>query len=168
PAHRLRNNAEPRFRGMLSERGAAGVPGRRDSGGVRVRTHPRGVSETTGTNRSGGAEYGNLAEAVAPRPGSLWFIARGLLSLVLPQLLLHREGKQRACDQLCRGAQDTRARADLAAAPGDLGQGSQATGLHPRANGHCFVMPNGLIPGTWRSLMTGTAARGGSEHSARG
>jgi UDP-2,3-diacylglucosamine pyrophosphatase LpxH len=100
PPHRLRNNSKPRFPGMLFESGSASVPSRRQSGGIRLWTHPHGVSKTTGTSRSGGPEHGNLAEAPTPRPSPLWSIARGLLSLVSPQLFLHRKGKQPSRDHL--------------------------------------------------------------------
>src|SRR6516164_7088976 len=65
---------------MLSKGSSASVPSRRQSGGIRLRTHPRCVSKTIGTGWSGGPEHGNVAEALTPRPSAFWLIACGLRS----------------------------------------------------------------------------------------
>src|SRR5215469_6196763 len=39
------------------------------------------------------SQHGNLAQVVAPRYDAFWLVARCLLSLLSPQLLLHREAQ---------------------------------------------------------------------------
>ena len=91
PAHGPRDDAGSRFRGALSEGGAGGFQAD-DKVAVFIFGHTHGAFlKTTGTGGPGGPQHGNVAQALAPRSGAAWLVARGLLSLVSPELLLHRE-----------------------------------------------------------------------------
>ena len=74
--------------------------------GVHLRTHACGVSQTAGIVWPSCPQHGNLAQAIASCSGALWPVARGLLSLISAQLLLHREREQPTRDHLCYGSQD--------------------------------------------------------------
>src|SRR5262249_22051750 len=98
-----------------------------------------GISKTNGAGWPSGSQYRNLAQAFTSCSRPLWLVACGLLSLVSPQLLLHREGEQPYRDQLCSGSEDARARTNVAAASSDAGKGSQTT-RSAAENGRRFVM----------------------------
>src|SRR5262249_55845430 len=93
-----------------------------------IRAYAFRISKTGRTCWPSGSQYRNLAQALTPCSRPIWLVARGLLSLVSAQLLLHREGEQPSRDQLCSRSKDARARTNLAAASSDARKGSQTTG----------------------------------------
>src|SRR5262249_16673713 len=91
-------------------------------------------------SRPGGRQHRYLAQAPASCAGALWSVAGGLLSLISPELLLHRQGNEPPRDHLCHGCQDTTARIDLAATSGDPGEGARAAGMDSDVDSDGFVI----------------------------
>ena len=116
--------------------GGGNVPKGRQSSGVRLRAHTRGVLETNRTVGPGGSQHWNVAEAVEPYPGSLRSIARGVLSLLSAELLQGRKRRQPIDYQLCHHSKDACAGTDMAAAPIDLRQDTCLTAGDPGENGY--------------------------------
>src|SRR5262249_4374445 len=71
---------------------------------------------------------------------ALRLTACGLLSLVSPQLFLHREEKQPARNHLRHSSQDARTRTNLAATPSNLGEGAQVPRINPGEDSDRFVI----------------------------
>src|SRR5262249_9492803 len=108
-----------------------------------------------------GPEHRNLAKAAAPCSGALWFVAGGLLPLLLLELLLHRGASRRARHSLCDDSQVPRARTDLAAAFCDLWQHAEAAATNPGEDGAQWLAAGSIAARRASSCRGGKTDRSG-------